>query len=171
MGVSSCIVCGNKRSSPNKVSMHRFSKKQEVRMQWLGSLSLTQLDITENSRVCSIHFHDGNPCNIPSWSVGPKFATQPDVDSERSKRAQKRQRTFKICTPATSKTLCSNTESDQPPPALIATLDKSLAERRGSQNLDFEENVSCISIYMRQITIIYIKYDLDVLPPPPRNVC
>ena len=90
---------------------------------------------------------DVNPCNIPSRSVGPKFAAQPDVDSEHSKRAQKRQTTFKICTTPTSKKLCSNTESEsnQPPPTLIATPDKSLAERRGSQTLDSEENVSYIS--------------------------
>ena len=85
----SCIICGGKKNSQYKVSLHRFPKKQEACKKWLRGLSLTENDITENSRVCSMHFRDGNPCNIPSRSVGAKFAAQPDVDSERNKRAHK----------------------------------------------------------------------------------
>ena len=48
----SCIVCGKKSSSHN-VSLHRFPKNREVRIQWLKGLSLTETDITENSRVCT----------------------------------------------------------------------------------------------------------------------
>ena len=114
---------------------------------WLRGLSLTENDITENSRVCSTHFHDGNPCNIPSHSVGVKFAAQPNVDSERNKRAQKRHASLKMCTPPSSKRPCSQTESEneQCPPTLTATPDKTLAKRRGTQTVDSEADVSYIS--------------------------
>ena len=54
----------------------------------------------------------GNPCNIPSRSVGAKFAAQPDVDSEHNKRAQKRHASLRVCTPPPSKRPCSQTESE-----------------------------------------------------------
>ena len=67
-----------------------ITTKTEIRDQWLSSLSLTEHDITVNSRVCIVHFRDGNPTNVPSRSVGHKFAARPADDSERSKRARKR---------------------------------------------------------------------------------
>ena len=143
----SCIVCGKKKSLRHKISLHRLPKKHEVRTKWLNGLSLAEADVTENSRVCSMHFRDGNPSNVPSCSIGAKFAAQPVVNSERSTRAQKRKAIVTLPTPPASKKTCSNTESetDQPPTTLVATPDKTLAERRGSQGLYSEVDLSCIS--------------------------
>ena len=58
----SCIVCGRKKSSPNK---HQFPKKHTL---WLSGLSLAKKDVTEHSKVCSMYFHDGNSSNLPSLS-------------------------------------------------------------------------------------------------------
>ena len=77
----SCIVCGKKKSSGHKISLHRFSKKQEVRIKWLCGLSLTKGDITNDCRVCSIHLCEGDPSNIPPRSVGTEFAARPEVGS------------------------------------------------------------------------------------------
>ena len=144
-----CILCGKKKSARHSVSLHRFPRKKELRDQWLSSLSLTEHDITVNSRVCSVHFRDGNPTNVPSRSVGPKFAARPADDSERSKRAQKREAvSVPNALPNTKRTrTTTESESDLPslPSPLIATPDKTLAERRGSQSLDSEVDVSCIS--------------------------
>ena len=145
--VGSCIVCGKNKSSSHQVSLHRFPKKHELRAQWLSSLSLTESDVTEHSRVCSMHFRDGNPSNIPSHSIGVKFGARAIGDSERSKRAQKREATGTLRTPPASKRSCSSAESgnDQPPPSIIVSPVKTLAERRGSQGLDMELDVSYAS--------------------------
>ena len=147
-----CILCGKKKSARHSASLHRFPTKREIRDQWLSSLSLTEHDITVNSRVCIVHFRDGNPTNVPSRSVGHKFAARPADDSERSKRARKRGAASVLNALPNTKKTCTITESESdlppppppPPPPLIATPDKTLAERRGSQSLDSELDVSCI---------------------------
>ena len=78
-----------KKNLQYKVSLHRFPKKQEACKKWLRGLSLTENDTTTKYfRVYSMNFCDGNPGNIPSHSVGAKFAAQPNIDSEHNKRAQ-----------------------------------------------------------------------------------
>ena len=147
----SCIICGKKKSVRHNIFLHRFPKKQAVRIKLLSSLRLTEGDITENSRVCSMHFRDGNPCNIPSLSIGEKFALQPSVDSERRKRAQKHGTTSTLCTPPATKKQYSSAESDseqsheQLPPTLTVSPVKTMAERRGTQDVDVESEVSCAS--------------------------
>ena len=62
-------------------------------------------------------------------------------------RAQKRKAMVTLPTPPANKRQCSNTDSetDQPPPTLVATPDKTLTERRGSQGLYSEVDLSSIS--------------------------
>ena len=124
-----------------------FQKSMRCVQSALSSLSLAEADVMENSRVCSMHFRDGNPSNVPSCSIGAKFASQPVVDSECSMRAQNRKAIVTLSTPPANKRQCNNTDSetDQPPPTLSATPDKTLAERRGSQGLYSEVDLSCIS--------------------------
>ena len=134
-------------NSQYKVSLHRFPKKQEACKKWLKGLSLTENDITENSRVCSMHFRDGNPSNIPSRSVRAEFVAQPHIDSECNMHAQKCRASLRMCTPPVSKTPCSQTksQSEQYPPPFIATPDKTLTDYRGTQTVDSEADVSYIS--------------------------
>ena len=106
------IVCGKKKSLRHKISLHRLPKKYEVSKKWLNSLSLAEADVMENSRVCSMHFRDGNPSNVLSRSIGAKFAAQPVVDSVRSMRAQKRKAIVTLPTPPANKRQCSNTDSE-----------------------------------------------------------
>ena len=138
----SCIICGKIPHNTRFlcIDFQRIRRRAK-------SGSETENDITENSMVCIMHFRDGNPSYIPSRSVGAKFTAQPDVDSECNKRAQKRQASLRMYTPPASKRPCNQTksESEQYPPPLIATPDKTLAERRGTQTVDSEADVSYIS--------------------------
>ena len=69
-----CCICGQMKSADCKISLHRFPKKPEIRKKWLDGLELTESDINSESRVCSMHFRDGNIKNIPSIHIGIKFA-------------------------------------------------------------------------------------------------
>ena len=154
----SCIICGKKKSVQH-ISLHWFPKKQAVRTKWLSSLRLTGGDITENSRVCSMHFCDGNPCNIPSHSIGEKFALQLSVDSNWGKHAQKHEAASTLCTLPATKKQCSSAESgsdqppEQPPPPLTVSAVKTIAEWRGTQDVDVKSDVSytgsaCDSLFL-----------------------
>ena len=81
-----CCICGRMKSADCKISLHRFPKKPEIRKKWLDGLELTESDINSESRVCSMHFRDGNIKNIPSIHIGIKFADAVLSDTARGKR-------------------------------------------------------------------------------------
>ena len=85
---NNCIVCGRmKVPGPGlEISLHRFPKSHVLRSKWLEGLSLAEVDVGPDSRVCSLHFWDGNAKSIPSISIGPKFAEMPSRSSVRTKR-------------------------------------------------------------------------------------
>ena len=87
---TSCIVCGKKKDKNIKLSLHRFPKNPSIRQVWLHELRLSENDISPSSRLCSLHFRDGNASNIPSLSMGEKFGSCPDMTSSRAKRLQRR---------------------------------------------------------------------------------
>ena len=57
------VVSGQVRTS------HRFPSDDKVRAKWLDSLHLKEEDISPHSRVCNLHFRDGNTKTIPSLSL------------------------------------------------------------------------------------------------------
>ena len=85
-----CICRSTVRVSHTKVKLHRFPKHPELRQKWLDDLNLRSADITRDSRVCSLHFIDGNIKTLPSISLGIKFCLPLDTSTPRGKRATNR---------------------------------------------------------------------------------
>ena len=77
-----------------------FPKNANIRKKWLGGLELSEDDITTDSRVCSMHFRDGNPKTIPSAYLGVKFASAPLSNTIRGKRCASHESAKKqLCLP------------------------------------------------------------------------
>ena len=74
------------KSADCKITLHRFPKKLKIRKKWLDGLELAESDVTVESRVCSMHFRDGDVKTIPSIHIGVKFADATHSDTARSKR-------------------------------------------------------------------------------------
>ena len=110
-----CIVCGLSRAQDPNISLYRIPKRPELQKALLEGLGLTQEDITADTRVCSMHFRDGNPKTIPSAHLGTKFAERPSKDTAREKRRASRESQHHH-----AKRLCVHTSSPaqgSPPPS------------------------------------------------------
>ena len=118
---TSCIVCGKKKFWRHKISLHHFLKDPVVRKAWLNGLHLTESEISPSSRVCNLHFRDGNSSNIPLLSVGEKFGSWSSLDSERMQRLKKRYAFTGSPQPPVEKRPRTDTNPIQLPPPLIAT--------------------------------------------------
>ena len=88
---STCIVCGHTRSASHPFSMHRFPVDLVKRSKWLHALKLSEVDITEHSRICSRHFLHGNILVVPSLYLGNDLASPINQESSRGERGLKRQ--------------------------------------------------------------------------------
>ena len=86
-----CTVCGLSKAKDPSLSLYRIPKEPELRRIWLESLSLTDDKICAESRVCSRHFRDGNPKNIPSLHIGKSFSDRPTDETVRGKRRASRE--------------------------------------------------------------------------------
>ena len=86
-----CTVCGLSKAKDPSISLYRIPKEPELRKIWLESLSLTDDKICAESRVCSRHFRDGNPKNIPSLHIGKSFSNRPTDETVRGKRRASRE--------------------------------------------------------------------------------
>ncbi len=53
-------------------------------------LELKNTDIQEHTRICSCHFLNGDTANLPSLSMGKRFASPKKLLLDRGKRALKR---------------------------------------------------------------------------------
>ena len=53
--------------------MLRFPADKVKRKQWLDSLNLSEEDITQNTRLCTRHFRDGDTTQLPSVGLGKRF--------------------------------------------------------------------------------------------------
>ena len=83
---NNCRIYGRRTKSEDiHITLHRFPKNPIIR-KWLDGLNLTEDDITTESRICSMHFRDGNPKTIPSAHLGVKFASAPPSNTVRAKR-------------------------------------------------------------------------------------
>ena len=74
-GGKSCIVCKHTRARDPGVHMHRFPANPDKRQEWCEALCLQEKDLRSNTRVCSRHFPNGDISNLPSLSVGKRFAS------------------------------------------------------------------------------------------------
>ncbi len=88
---SSCCVCGRmKRTDPGQVcTLHRFPAEKQLLVKWLNGLNLAE-DISPHSRVCNLHFRDGNIKTVPSVSLGLTLCSPPSYTTPRGKRAANR---------------------------------------------------------------------------------
>lgn len=105
---NSCIVCGKKSSWQHRVSLHRFPADLTMQQTRLNVLNLSESDLTPNSRICSLHFRDGDITTTPSLSTGEKFGSPP-IDSKRAKRFRKRWAKRKEVLVPTTKTQMKST--------------------------------------------------------------
>lgn len=72
---ATCIVCHSKhkKKDDRTVSMFRFPSDKETHDKWLSSLELRREDVKPHSRVCSRHFLNGDPSQIPSLHLGKRL--------------------------------------------------------------------------------------------------
>ena len=88
-----CVLCGNSRKKAPKLSYHRFPTNQAKRSQWLRVFQLDPEVVKPYTRVCSLHFINGDPINEPQASIGRRFASPIKKGSDRTMKAIERQRT------------------------------------------------------------------------------
>ena len=86
-----CVFCGNTRQKDPSVSMHRFPQDPKLRSEWIKALKLDDRAIKSHHRLCSRHFPQGNRNNIPSSSLGKRFASPKKCWTSRAKRAKNRE--------------------------------------------------------------------------------
>ena len=80
-----------KGTDPGQIrTLHRFPADDKLRAKWLNSLHLKEEDISPHSRVCNLHFRDGNTKTIPSVSLGIRLCSPPSYSTPRGKRAANR---------------------------------------------------------------------------------
>ena len=83
--------------------MHRFPSDSEKRHQWLLALNLKSEDVKSHHVVCSRHFRNGDPTNVPSLHLGKKFRSPKKMYTSRGIRAAKRLK-LSVTPPAPSQT-------------------------------------------------------------------
>ena len=71
----SCYVCKHTKAQDPGVHMHRFPANPQKRHQWLQALDVEDKFLPKDARVCSRHFRNGNTANLPSMSLGKRFAS------------------------------------------------------------------------------------------------
>ena len=81
-----CTVCGRSKAIDPSISLYHIPKQSDLQKYWLDGLNLSEDKVTGDSRVCSRHFHDRNPKNVPSIHIGEKFSDRPAGKTARGKR-------------------------------------------------------------------------------------
>ena len=72
--------------------MFRFPSDPDRKKLWLEAIGMTEDDITMHSRICSLHFWNGDPHQVPSLCLGNRFISPKKKGTARAKRAEKRSR-------------------------------------------------------------------------------
>ena len=73
-----CYICKHTKARDPGVCMHRFPASSERRQQWCQILQIQEKDLPKDARICSTccrHFVDGDTSNLPSLSIGKRFAS------------------------------------------------------------------------------------------------
>ena len=120
-----CIVCKKTAKKDASVSLHRLPPKSESgrRQQWLCALGIQEKQVRDHHRVCSLHFPSGDVTQVPSLSLGKRFAFPKKMSTPRGKRAAKRKSLYQLplSTPkrrsTTTSPSCSPAESRAVTPA------------------------------------------------------
>lgn len=95
--------------------MHWFPSNPERRQQWCLALCMEEKDLPADARVCSRHFADGDTSNLPSLTLGKRFASPkkrpvrvrvPLSPKKKQKRAKR--------SPADNLSLTPSTPSESP---------------------------------------------------------
>lgn len=86
-----CTVCGQSKAKDLSLSLYQIPKEPELRKSWLENLGFVEDKIAAESRVCSRHFRDGNPKNVPSLYIGKRFSDRPAEKTPRGKRQASRE--------------------------------------------------------------------------------
>ena len=74
-GGKSCIVCKHTKTKDPSVHMHRFPRNLIRRKHWCKALCIQEKELPRDARVCSRHFLNGDTSNLPSLSMGKRFAS------------------------------------------------------------------------------------------------
>ena len=85
-----CVVCGNNHVKDQSVSMHRFPRDTMKKKKWIKTLGLNEDDIKDHHPVCSRHFPNADPHNMPELSLVKRFAYPRKRWTSRAKRAKAR---------------------------------------------------------------------------------
>lgn len=115
-----CAVCGRSKATDTSISLYRIPKEPELRKRWLDSLGLSEDRVTADSRVCSKHFRDGNPKNVPSVHIGERFSDRPTCETPRGKRRASRE-VAKQQLEQHAKRRCIRTHHSVSPSALLSS--------------------------------------------------
>ena len=89
---STCLICKRTSGNQSNISMHCFPPVSQPvkRKQWLTALNLSDDDVPEQHRICSLHFPNGDISQTPSLHLGKRFKSPKKVWSKRAQRAAKR---------------------------------------------------------------------------------
>lgn len=74
-GGKACIICKHTKVRDPGVHMHRFPANPDKRKAWCEALCVEEKNLPSDARVCSRHFPYGDTSNLPSLSVGKRFAS------------------------------------------------------------------------------------------------
>ena len=101
---STCLICKRTSGNQSNISLHRFPPVSQPvkRKQWLTALNLSDDDVAEHHRICSLHFPNGDISQTPSLHLGKQFRSPKKVWSERAQRAAKRSKNVTIPLPKRS---------------------------------------------------------------------
>ena len=121
-----CTLCGRSKTTDTSISLYHILKAPELRKCWLDSLVLSEDKVTADSRVCSKHFHDGNPKNVPLIHIGEKFSDRPRYERARGKQ-QASHEVVKQQLEQRTKRRCIRTHHSVSPSALLSSTPTSAA--------------------------------------------
>lgn len=71
----SCYACKHTKAQDPYVHMHQFPKDSKRRQQWCQALNIDEKDLPKDARICTRHFQNGDATNLPSLTLGKRFAS------------------------------------------------------------------------------------------------
>ena len=72
--------------------MFRFPSNPDRKKQWLSAVGMAEDEITEHTRICSLHFPNGDSRQLPYLVLGKRLASPKKKGTARTQQAEKRSR-------------------------------------------------------------------------------